>query len=216
MIFGSSRVAPEKVVFRPTLAMSLLPGISEMQMTTLTYSEQLRHPNWQRRRLEIMQRDNFCCSSCSDKEITLNVHHRRYVKGRMPWEYTDAELVTLCRPCHEAYHENNDALKDVIWQLPIDGPSNLHDAMGLLAGWANGEQLTDFSAHMQIEPFYFVVGEIANRLGATCNIEHLMSLLAALNLRDKYTTREAIDQFVVDLKTRVDALPPALEPGWEI
>ena len=32
MIFGATRVAPEKVVFRPTLSMSFLPGVTETMM----------------------------------------------------------------------------------------------------------------------------------------------------------------------------------------
>ena len=62
------------------------------------------HPQWQRRRLEIMQRDHFTCRRCGDDQNTLNVHHRRYRVDRRIWEYDDDDLVTLCRRCHEAVH----------------------------------------------------------------------------------------------------------------
>lgn len=66
----------------------------------MTYAEKLRDPRWQKKRLEIMGRDKFTCQKCSDATKTLNVHHRYYSKGAMPWEYPDNALVTLCEPCH--------------------------------------------------------------------------------------------------------------------
>ena len=45
------------------------------------YSMKLKNPKWQRRKAEIMLRDNFTCQICGDTETTLNVHHIRYVKG---------------------------------------------------------------------------------------------------------------------------------------
>ena len=68
----------------------------------MTYSEKLKDPRWQRKRLEILQRDDFTCQKCKDKESTLHVHHRIYLKGNDPWDYPDELLVTLCENCHEA------------------------------------------------------------------------------------------------------------------
>ncbi len=65
-----------------------------------TYAEKLRDPRWQKKRLEIMQRDGFQCTSCGDDSTTLNVHHSVYQKGAMPWEYEDHFLTTLCELCH--------------------------------------------------------------------------------------------------------------------
>jgi hypothetical protein len=64
-----------------------------------TYSEKLKDPKWQRRRLEIMERDNFTCTVCEDKENTLNVHHWEYSKE--PWDAKNKDLTTVCRSCHE-------------------------------------------------------------------------------------------------------------------
>ena len=36
----------------------------------------------------------------------LNVHHRYYVKDKLPWEYPDEALVTLCEDCHKKLHES--------------------------------------------------------------------------------------------------------------
>ena len=67
-----------------------------------SYVEMLRSPLWQKKRLEIMQRDDFTCQHCGCKERELQVHHRVYHKGAKPWEYDDSELITLCDRCHEA------------------------------------------------------------------------------------------------------------------
>jgi len=69
-----------------------------------TYSEKLRDPRWQRKRLEIMQRDGFACRLCGDKENTLNVHHLYYDRDAEPWDYPSSALVTTCEVCHEDMH----------------------------------------------------------------------------------------------------------------
>ena len=114
MILDAARVAPEKAVIRPALPMSFLPGISEMQMATMTYKEQLQHPNWQRKRLEALESAGFECENCGDKETMLHVHHKRYVKGRKAWEYELTELHVLCAPCHESEHGDQDAIKAIL------------------------------------------------------------------------------------------------------
>jgi hypothetical protein len=66
------------------------------------YLALLKDPRWQKMRLEILSRDDWTCQSCTNKEKTLNVHHRYYVRGNSPWEYPPESLVTLCEDCHEA------------------------------------------------------------------------------------------------------------------
>jgi len=69
-------------------------------MKETAYSKKLKDPRWQKKRLEIMQRDRFSCQSCGDTESMLAIHHRWYDKGREPWDYPDNALVTLCESCH--------------------------------------------------------------------------------------------------------------------
>ncbi len=38
----------------------------------------------------------------------LHVHHKYYVKGKLPWEYPNEALVTLCETCHFDFHKNNE------------------------------------------------------------------------------------------------------------
>lgn len=68
------------------------------------YSELLRDPRWQRRRLERLSRANWICERCSNGKNTLHVHHTKYISGRDPWDYNDDELEVLCFKCHEGEH----------------------------------------------------------------------------------------------------------------
>ena len=64
----------------------------------MTYLEKLKHPNWQKKRLLILERDNFTCRYCGDKETELQIHHLKYYGN--PWEAKDEYLLTLCKECH--------------------------------------------------------------------------------------------------------------------
>lgn len=66
----------------------------------MIYSEKLRSPKWQKKRLEILTRDNFTCQLCGDTETELQIHHKEYISGKDPWEYDNALLITLCKDCH--------------------------------------------------------------------------------------------------------------------
>lgn len=67
----------------------------------MTYSELLKHPYWQKRRLEIFKRDNFCCQKCSDWLSNLQVHHLYYLPDTLPWDYPDDSMITVCELCHK-------------------------------------------------------------------------------------------------------------------
>lgn len=78
-------------------------------MTHGSYGGLLFHPRWKLKRIEILTRDMYRCIHCkSDK--TLQVHHRQYhfivsqQKFRLPWEYPDHLLITLCESCHNRGH----------------------------------------------------------------------------------------------------------------
>lgn len=65
------------------------------------YKESLKHPLWQKKRLEIFNRDNFTCQKCGDTETELQVHHKEYYNGFEPWEYDNSILITYCVNCHQ-------------------------------------------------------------------------------------------------------------------
>lgn len=88
-------------------------------MSAKTYSEKLKDPRWQKKRLEILNRDKFKCQSCGNGELTLHVHHTKYIRGNDPWDYKDNFLVTLCELCHDNEHADSgehyliDSLKEL-------------------------------------------------------------------------------------------------------
>ncbi len=36
----------------------------------------------------------------------FNVHHKRYIKNKMPWEYPNSDLIALCNVCHQELHKS--------------------------------------------------------------------------------------------------------------
>lgn len=79
----------------------------------MTYSEKLRNPLWQRKRLEIFQRDNFKCVSCGSGDKSIQVHHLVYRKID-PWAYPDYLYQTLCEDCHATRGELTDKIVDAV------------------------------------------------------------------------------------------------------
>jgi len=69
------------------------------------YTKKLQDPRWQKRRLEIMQRDNFQCQLCGDTDKMLQIHHVHYCSNN-PWEAENQHLLTVCKDCHEIEQED--------------------------------------------------------------------------------------------------------------
>ena len=74
-----------------------------------TYGALLFDPKWRHRRTEILLRDAEACTICKSTD-TLQIHHRQYQfvvrqnKFKLPWEYPDYLLITLCESCHKRGH----------------------------------------------------------------------------------------------------------------
>lgn len=73
----------------------------------MTYADKLRDPRWQKKRLEIMERDGWKCLACGSSVKTLCVHHLVY--RQEPWNSPNEELETLCDECHEMRESFNAA-----------------------------------------------------------------------------------------------------------
>lgn len=78
-----------------------------------SYFEKLKDPRWQKKRLEIMERDSFTCRDCGATEKTLNVHHCYYAKGG-PWETASKFLLTLCEQCHGTRGIYEDSMRRML------------------------------------------------------------------------------------------------------
>jgi len=88
------------------------------------YQLVLKDPRWQRKRLEILNRDNFTCQKCKSATDTLHVHHRHYIAGRFPWDYSDNLLVTLCQKCHEKEEADKFDASDLLHSFHYFGMFN--------------------------------------------------------------------------------------------
>jgi len=80
------------------------------------FTDQYKDSRWQKKRLEILERDGWKCVYCEEGEgVTLHVHHAYYEKGKKVWDYDNSLLTTLCDKCHEEMHETVKAVQ--VWLL---------------------------------------------------------------------------------------------------
>lgn len=77
----------------------------------MNYYQQTKHPNWQRKRLEVLELNDFQCQVCGETETELHVHHPFYRRGAQLWEYENNELQCLCKECHIEAHAEDAAIK---------------------------------------------------------------------------------------------------------
>ena len=81
---------------------------------TKTYSEKLRDPRWQKKRLKILERDDFTCLNCGEDKKPLNVHHTKYEFGKEIWDYENNTLITVCEECHKYLGDLKKDIKSII------------------------------------------------------------------------------------------------------
>ncbi len=86
----------------------------------MNYSDALKDPRWQKRRLQILERDGWACQRCLAEHLTLHVHHRVYARGAQPWEYPDEDLVTLCEGCHERVTNSLSQIQEIVGRLSFE------------------------------------------------------------------------------------------------
>ncbi|KAF2507427.1 HNH endonuclease [Flavobacterium foetidum] len=73
-----------------------------------SYGALLFTVQWKNKRNEILLRDGKCIICLSIEN--LQVHHRQYHfivrenKFKLPWDYADYLLITLCESCHRRGH----------------------------------------------------------------------------------------------------------------
>lgn len=78
----------------------------------MTYSEKLLDPRWQKKRLIILERDNWKCRLCDDDQTTLHIHHNKY--SGEPWDAYNEDLITCCKHCHFAIELIKEDIPDAI------------------------------------------------------------------------------------------------------
>lgn len=145
-----------------------------------------KHPNWQRKRLEVMELAKFRCEDCGEADSTLNVHHSYYEKGRDPWDYPTESLHCLCDPCHKKFDAVRIAINRQIGRLA------LHQIEELL-GFARGLELEENYTNVQHTADNYQVLRGMMRVFATLNghdidryVYSVVSVLGDNKLVDSY------------------------------
>ncbi len=110
----------------------------------MTYAEKLKDPRWQKKRLEILQRDEWHCKCCGDNKETLHIHHLHYT-GKNPWDIPNEFLMTLCATCHEREtKDRKEAEENLLEQLRYKG--FLCDSLEIIAEGINKFNPVDMHA----------------------------------------------------------------------
>jgi hypothetical protein len=99
----------------------------------MSYSDLLKDPRWQRKRLEVLEAAGWACERCDRDDLEMHVHHPRYVRGRMPWEYEIDELEALCKPCHDDATEWAKKLDALVEKVKLCGRCDVEEAVGYLS-----------------------------------------------------------------------------------
>lgn len=75
------------------------------KLATMPYAEYLKTPEWKQRRRRAVMRAKRKCQLCGAQDQVLHVHHNTYDnRGAEP----ACDLIVLCAPCHEWYHNKQD------------------------------------------------------------------------------------------------------------
>jgi hypothetical protein len=105
-----------------------------------TYSEKLKDPRWQKKRLQVMEHAGWMCQLCGSESKQLHVHHPKYAAGREPWDYQN--LITLCCVCHERHHSKS---------IPV-AALNTTKAAWICAEIVRGREKSDY-----VDPLPFMI-----------------------------------------------------------
>lgn len=113
----------------------LISNKSYDELELINYFDLLRCEEWKNKRQIILKRDSFRCTKCNktytikvysgqntlhlfmdktpnpnNEYINLQIHHSLYIYNKLPWEYDDEILITLCNLCHQNLHNNEDVM----------------------------------------------------------------------------------------------------------
>ncbi len=101
----------------------------------MEYWKLLQRPEWQKKRLEVLDASGWSCVECGSSENSLHVHHKQYFKDRNPWEYENEQLEVLCDKCHTVQHQSIQNIKEII------SLSNVNEIYNLLVGYSDVETI---------------------------------------------------------------------------
>ncbi len=121
-------------------------------MTKIPYWQKLQDPRWQKKRLEIMERDQFQCQCCNDSSSPLHVHHFCYFSGFEPWDYGNWNFLTLCESCHKrqsTFDGDYDPINQLCEAIHCEGfvfHEDCNNLTGAIEEWKDkGGNISDLS-----------------------------------------------------------------------
>lgn len=117
-----------------------------------TYSDKLLDGRWEDFRASYISRHGTTCQSCKRSNITAQVHHVVYEKGREPWEYDDQELMVLCRGCHQQWHKLINAFRLFAGRMPVNELQIVVGSLSVLTKQVRGRDLGFALAQLATEP----------------------------------------------------------------
>lgn len=130
-----------------------------------TYGELLKDPRWQRKRLEVLQRDEWTCKSCFAADKTLHVHHKFYLSGKAPWDYEDTHLITLCEDCHELATNSMALLRAGLALLGPEHHDRVRGYVDTLVSCATGSKLELRSPQSSDDPVFQYLNGVSDAMG---------------------------------------------------
>ena len=68
-----------------------------------SYDSQLTDKKWKAFRKFVLSVRGERCEKCGSKKF-LQIHHLKYKKGCMAWEYTCNDVIVVCGKCHQRIH----------------------------------------------------------------------------------------------------------------
>lgn len=131
----------------------------------MTYAEQLKSPKWQRKRLQVFERDKFTCQICDCGDDQLQVHHKSYdsTYQTKAWEYPDHIYQTLCCICHKELTDHiklhGDDKEFSVYRVKRAGNTDaiLVYSKGILTVKIDGETVITFSENATHKIVQFLI-----------------------------------------------------------
>lgn len=105
----------------------------------MTYSEKLQDPRWQKKRLNVLELDDYTCQLCGSTTKSLQVHHKYYIHGLNPWEYDVKTLTTLCADCHQLEGDMKKEYEPKLLRAIYDAGFTAADIGELVKGFGDME-----------------------------------------------------------------------------
>lgn len=109
------------------------------------YQKKLLDPEWQKKRLQLLNAANWTCAWCHGKRETLHVHHGYYRKGANPWDYADEYFHVLCHSCHETAETERSETYRVIGMIPPAHMRSLFEQVVVFAGSKLPEKVAEMA-----------------------------------------------------------------------